>query len=105
MHSAGLCAESFQGCNGWTGMRLLRPAMAAAVVLAICATPAAARTVDFGGHGVVVPAGWPVYRLAEDPRMGVRLARRPADLGTPGANQRCPSSAIGPRGGLPVHPR
>src|SRR3954447_26126580 len=104
MHSAGLCAESFQGCNGWTGMRLLRPAMAAAVVLAICATPAAARTVDFGGHGVVVPAGWPVYRLAEYPRMCVRLDRRAVYLGTPGANQRCPSSAIGRRRAILVDP-
>jgi hypothetical protein len=78
-------------------MRLLRQALAAAVVLAICATPAAARTVDFDGQAVTVPAGRPVYRLAEHPQMCVRLDRRAVYLGTPGANQRCPSSAIGRR--------
>lgn len=85
-------------------MRLLRPAMAAAVVLAICATPAAARTVDFDGQPVAVPAGWPVYRLAEHPRMCVRLDRRAVYLGTPGDNQRCPSDAIGRRRAILVDP-
>jgi hypothetical protein len=78
--------------------------MAAAVVLAICATPAAARTVDFDGQAVAVPAGWPVYRLAEHPRMCVRLDRRAVYLGTPGANQSCPSSAIGRRRAILVDP-
>jgi hypothetical protein len=78
--------------------------MAAAVVLAICATPAAARTVDFDGQAVAVPAGWPVYRLAEHPRMCVRLDRRAVYLGTPGANQSCPSSAIGGRRAILVDP-
>jgi hypothetical protein len=78
--------------------------MAAAVALAICATPAAARTVDFDGHRVAVPAGWPVYRLAEHPRMCVRLDRRAAYLGTPGTNQRCPSGAIGRRRAILIDP-
>jgi hypothetical protein len=85
-------------------MRLLRPAMAAAVVLAVCATPAAARSVDFGGRTIAVPAGWPVYRLAEHPHMCVRLDRRAVYLGTPGASQRCPSSAIGRRRAILVDP-
>ncbi len=85
-------------------MRLLRPAMAAAVVLAICAPPAAARTVDFRGQTVAVPAGWPVYRLAEHPRMCVRLDRRAVYLGTPGASQRCPADAIGRRRAILVDP-
>ena len=87
-----------------TGMRLLRPALAAVVALAIAATPAAARTVDFGGRTVDVPAGWPVYRLAEHPRMCVRLDRRAVYLGTPGANQRCPSGAIGRRRAILADP-
>jgi hypothetical protein len=78
--------------------------MAAAVVLAICATPAAARTVDFDGQAVAVPHGWPVYRLAEHPRMCVRLDRRAVYLGTPGASQRCPSNAIGRRRAILVDP-
>jgi hypothetical protein len=76
-------------------MRLLRPAVAALMLLAVFAAPAAARKVDFGGRSVSVPKGWPVYRLAEHPRMCVRLDRRAVYLGTPGANQRCPSQAIG----------
>ncbi|HEX6754047.1 MAG TPA: DUF1906 domain-containing protein [Solirubrobacterales bacterium] len=69
--------------------------MAAAVALAICATPAAARTVELDGHRVDVPAGWPVYRLAEHPRMCVRMDRRAVYLGHPGPSQSCPSQAIG----------
>ncbi len=76
-------------------MRLLRPALAAVVLLALLATPAAAKTVHFGGQAVDVPAGWPVYKLAEHPQMCVRLDRRAVYLGTPGASQRCPSQAIG----------
>ncbi|MFL5900488.1 MAG: DUF1906 domain-containing protein [Solirubrobacterales bacterium] len=78
--------------------------MAAAVVLAICATPAAARTVDFDGHRVGVPAGWPVYRLAEHPRMCVRFDRPAVYLGTPGASQRCPADAVGRRRAILVDP-
>jgi len=85
-------------------MRLLRLAMAAAVVLAFCATPVAARTVDFDGQAVAVPHGWPVYRLAEHPHMCVRLDRRAVYLGTPGASQRCPSDAIGRRRAILVDP-
>jgi len=78
--------------------------MAAAVVLAICATPAAARSVDFGGQAIAVPHGWPVYRLAEHPRMCVRLDRRAVYLGTPGASQRCPADVIGRRRAILVEP-
>ncbi len=85
-------------------MRLLRPALAAFALLAIAATPAAARTVDFGGRAVAVPAGWSVYRLAEHPHMCVRLDRRAVYLGTPGASQRCPSQAIGRQRAILVDP-
>ena len=87
-------------------MRLLRPALACVLLLAL-AVPAAAsaRTVHFGGRAVGVPSGWPVYRLAQHPRMCVRLDRRAVYLGTPGANQRCPSSAIGRRRAILVEPR
>jgi hypothetical protein len=85
-------------------MRLLRPALAIFVLLAVLATPAAARVVSFRGHGVDAPRGWPVYRLAEHPRMCVRLDRRAVYLGTPGADQRCPSSAIGQRRAILVDP-
>jgi hypothetical protein len=86
-------------------MRLLRPAMAGALVLlAIAASAAGAKTVQFDGHAVAVPRGWPVYRLADHPRMCVRLDRRAVYLGTPGAGQRCPSQAIGRQRAIVVDP-
>jgi hypothetical protein len=83
-------------------MRLLRSALAAVVLLAIVATPAAAKTVHFRGQTVAVPAGWPVFKLAERPRMCVRLDRRAVYLGRPGARQSCPSQAIGRRRAIVV---
>ncbi|HEU4737369.1 MAG TPA: DUF1906 domain-containing protein [Solirubrobacterales bacterium] len=86
-------------------MRLLRPAVAALVLLGLLAAPAAARTVHFDGRAVDVPAHWPVYRLAEQPRMCVRLDREAVYLGTPGASQRCPVDAIGRQRAILVEPR
>jgi hypothetical protein len=97
-------SESIGGCNGWTGMRPLRPAVAILALFAILATPAAARTVHFNGRSVAVPGEWPVYRLAEHPRMCVRLDRRAVYLGRPGQSQRCPSRAIGRRRAILVEP-
>ncbi|HEY5707952.1 MAG TPA: DUF1906 domain-containing protein [Solirubrobacterales bacterium] len=74
---------------------MLRPALAAVVLLALLATPAAAKTVHFGGQTVDVPGSWPVYKLAEHPRMCVRMDRRAVYLGHPGPSQSCPSQAIG----------
>lgn len=85
-------------------MRQFRLVLAVLALLAICATPAAARTVHFGGRAVDVPSGFPVYRLAEHPRMCVRLDRRAVYLGTPGASQRCPSHAVGRRRAILVTP-
>jgi glycoside hydrolase-like protein len=87
-------------------MRLLRPAVASLVLLALLAAPAAARTVDFGGRAVEVPRGWPVLRLAQHPHACVRLDRRAVYLGTPGAEQRCPAeAAMGRRRAILVEPR
>lgn len=85
-------------------MRLLRPALACVLLLALAVPTASARTVHFGGRAVDVPSGWPVYRLAQHPDMCVRLDRRAVYLGRPGANQRCPSSAIGRRRAILVAP-
>ncbi|MGH2975735.1 MAG: glycoside hydrolase domain-containing protein, partial [Solirubrobacterales bacterium] len=85
-------------------MRLLRPALASLLLLAIAATPAAARTVHFGGRVAKVPSSWPVYRLAQHPRLCVRLDRRAVYLGTPGTGQRCPSQAIGRRRAILIEP-
>jgi len=85
-------------------MRVFRAGIAVAAALAVLATPAAARTVHFDGHKVSVPAGWPVYRLADRPHMCVRLDRRAVYLGRPGASQRCPSHALGRRRAMVVEP-
>lgn len=67
------------------------------------ATPS--RSLHFDGRTVPVPAGWPVYRLAQHPGMCVRLDRRAVYLGTPASNQRCPAEAIGRRRAIVVEPR
>ncbi|HEY7950020.1 MAG TPA: DUF1906 domain-containing protein [Solirubrobacterales bacterium] len=85
-------------------MRLLRPALAAVVLLALLATPAAAKTVHFGGQTVDVPGSWPVYKLAEHPRMCVRMDRRAVYLGHPGPSQSCPSQAIGRQRAILLEP-
>jgi hypothetical protein len=86
-------------------MRLLRSAVAALVLLGLLAAPAAARTVHFDGRAVDVPSRWPVYRLADHPRMCARLDRQAVYLGTPGANQSCPSNAIGRQRAILIEPR
>lgn len=86
-------------------MRAFRAGIAVAAALAVLAAPAAARTVNFDGRRVPVPAGWPVYRLADRPHICVRLDRRAVYLGRPGAGQRCPSDAIGRRRAMVVEPR
>ena len=40
--------------------------------------------VSYHGHRLVVPAGWPVIRLASDPTACVRFDRHAVYLGTPG---------------------
>jgi hypothetical protein len=65
---------------------------------------AGAKTIHFRGEKVGVPAGWPVYRLAERPHMCVRLDRRAVYLGPPGSDQRCPAEAIGRRRAILVDP-
>ncbi len=91
------------------GPRILRapapPARGALLVLALLACwagallpgVASARSLHFDGRRVEAPRSWPVYRLSEHPRMCVRLDRRAIYLGTPGANQRCPASAVAGR--------
>jgi hypothetical protein len=74
-----------------------------ALAAALPAT-AGAETIHFQGRDVAVPVGWPVYRLAEHPRMCVRLDRRAVYLGKPGAQQRCPANAIGRRQAIIVDP-
>jgi hypothetical protein len=80
-------------------------ALALLGVLAPAGAAAAPRSVHFDGRDVRVPAGWPVYRLAEQPRMCVRLDRRAVYLGTPSTEQSCSATAIGRRRAILVEPR
>ena len=74
-------------------------------VLAVPTSAAGQRTVRFEGRALEVPAAWPVYRLAQHPRMCVRLDRRAVYLGTPSPRQNCPAAAIGRRRAILVEPR
>jgi Domain of unknown function (DUF1906) len=77
------------------------------LLLAAASAPvasAASRSVHFDGRSVAVPRGWPVFRIADDPRMCVRLDRRAVYLGTPSSRQRCPAGAMGRRRAILVEP-
>ncbi len=78
-------------------------------LLTVFAAPTASaspqRTIHFDSRAIPVPAGWPVYRLGQHPRMCVRLDRRAVYLGAPSPNQSCPAEAIGRRRAILVEPR
>jgi hypothetical protein len=63
------------------------------------------RTLHFDGRNVSVPRSWPVLRLAQHPRMCVRLDRRAVYLGAPSPQQDCPADAMGRRRAILVEPR
>jgi hypothetical protein len=87
--------------------RHLLPLLALLVLTMVASAPSAAaatRTVHFDGRSVAVPRGWPVYRLAQQPQMCVRMDRRAVYLGTPSSRQRCPAEAIGRRRAILVEP-
>jgi glycoside hydrolase-like protein len=87
-------------------VRLLVPLLLALSLLV--APPAGAREVraiHFDGRVIQAPAGWPVFRLAQHPRMCVRLDRRAVYLGAPSPRQSCPAGAIGRRQAILVEPR
>jgi hypothetical protein len=79
-------------------------------VVAICAiaTPAlgtaATKVVSYRGERLIVPAGWPVYRLAKRPGTCVRFDRHAVYLGSPSADQRCPAHAAGHTEAILVSP-
>jgi hypothetical protein len=88
-------------------MALFFAAVAAvlSLVAVLPSTAAAERSVQFDGRSVQVPKGWPVYRLAEHPRMCVRLDRKAVYLGAPSAQQNCPAEAMGRRRAILIEPR
>lgn len=62
------------------------------------------QVVAYRGHHFTVPASWPVIRLAAHQGTCVRFNRHAVYLGTPAANQHCPSQELGRTGALLVQP-
>jgi hypothetical protein len=83
----------------------MRALFAALILLLLAPAAAAAKVVHFRGEQAEVPVAWPVYRLAQHPRMCVRLDRRSVYVGTPSGSQRCPADAVGRRRAILVGPR
>lgn len=67
-------------------------------------TPTGTRQVDYRGHRFTVPDSWPVVDLAENPSACVRFDQHAVYLGHPGADQDCPSRAVGRTEALLVEP-
>lgn len=74
----------------------MRP-FALALLLLLVPAAAGAEEIRYRGEQAQVPASWPVYRLADHPRMCVRMDRRAVYLGRPAPSQRCPAHAVGRR--------
>jgi hypothetical protein len=53
------------------------------------------QTVTYDGYSVTVPSSWQVFHLASDPGQCVRYDINAVYLGSPGANQNCPSNLMG----------
>jgi Domain of unknown function (DUF1906) len=66
-------------------------------------TPAT-KAVSFQGYRIVVPASWPVYRLAAVPTTCVRFNRHAVYLGRPSAQQSCSEQAAGRTEAILVQP-
>jgi len=81
-----------------------RVALCLLALAALLPASAGAKTIRFRGEQVAVPAGWPVFRLAERPHTCVRLDRRAVYLGRPGPVQHCPATAMGRRRAILVDP-
>jgi hypothetical protein len=61
-------------------------------------------TVSYRGHRFTVPSTWKVIDLAKSPTTCVRFDQHAVYLGTPGAQQNCPSRALGRTEALLVQP-
>jgi glycoside hydrolase-like protein len=68
------------------------------------ADTSATQVIKYLGYRVTVPASWPVYRLSSDPSRCVLFNKHAVYLGVPGADQSCPSSALGKTEALLVQP-
>jgi hypothetical protein len=109
MENAG--GKAFTRPSNSPHTRLRRLLLSLAALLSAGATlssPAAAVTttkrVVFLGYELRVPAAWPVFDLARNPAQCVRFNRHAVYLGRPGADQVCPSVALGRTEAILVEP-
>ena len=79
-----------------TRLAILLATLSAVVLLPAAALAApTSKVVGFRGYHVSVPAGWPVFRLADAPATCVRFNRHAVYLGRPTARQVCPARPAG----------
>jgi Domain of unknown function (DUF1906) len=83
---------------------LLATLIAALLLPAAALAAPAAKTVTFQGYRLVVPASWPVYRLASAPTTCVRFDRHAVYLGRPSPQQSCSGRAAGRTEAILVQP-
>jgi hypothetical protein len=85
--------------QGGHGVRLLAAALLSGLVASAPAAGASSasplRALRYHGFELHVPRSWPVYDLAEHPRLCVRFNRHAVYLGAPGDREQCPAQAIG----------
>ncbi len=80
------------------------PAAATAVARASSVSAARLKPVSYRGYTFEVPAAWPVLNLTRHPGTCVRFDMHAVYLGTPGANERCPSWLLGSTEALVIQP-
>ncbi|MFD5562423.1 glycoside hydrolase domain-containing protein [Kitasatospora griseola] len=87
-----------------TALALAATALGTVPAFAAGASDGATKNVDYLGRTFSIPADWPVIDLSAAPRTCVRFDRHALYLGTPGADQDCPSHVIGRTEALLVQP-
>ena len=83
---------------------VLALACAAWLLPAPARAAAPTKVVRYHGYRILVPAGWPVFRLAHNSRTCVRFDRHALYLGRPGGDQSCPTAAVGRTEAILVEP-
>jgi hypothetical protein len=79
-------------------------ALPAGVAAAVTVAAARVQVISYRGYRFQVPAGWPVFNVARHHRTCVRFDMHAVYLGTPGANQSCPSWLLGATEAIVIQP-
>jgi Domain of unknown function (DUF1906) len=97
-------APTLRAMSALAGSALVAVGLTMTATVPARAATRASQVVTYRGHHFTVPASWPVIRLAAHPGTCVRFNRHAVYLGTPAANQHCPSQELGRTGALLVQP-